>query len=66
MQRVTFLARLFSVALQARQPTGVTVLEGARLIAGDGSAPVADAAFIVEKGRFTAIGHANALPIDVF
>ena len=56
---VTFLACLFSITLflatgyltpvvvKAQQPTAVTVFEGARLIVGDGSAPIADAAFIV-------------------
>ena len=33
---------------QSPQPGGVTVFEGARLITGDGSAPIENAAFIVE------------------
>ncbi len=33
-----------------------TVFEGARLIVGDGSAPIEDAVFIVEGGRFTEAG----------
>src|ERR1700736_4582 len=72
---VTFLACLFSIVLflatgyltpvvvEAQQPTAVTVFEGARLIVGDGSAPVADAAFIVENGRFTAVGRKGQLKI---
>src|ERR1035438_4221244 len=68
-RNVTFLACLFSIALflatgclapvvvEAQQPASVTVFEGARLIVGDGSAPVADSAFIVENGRFTAVGR---------
>ena len=75
MRRVTFLACLFSIALfwatgyltpvvvEAQQPTAVTVFEGARLIVGDGSAPVADAAFIVENGRFTAVGRKGQLKV---
>ena len=70
---VMFLACLFSIALfwatvyltpeaaQAQQPAAVTVFEGARLITGDGSAPVADSAFIVENGHFTAVGRKGQL-----
>jgi virginiamycin B lyase len=36
--------------------------EGARLITGDGRAPIEDAAFVVENGRFTQIGRKGALP----
>ena len=42
---------------KAQQPASATVYEGARLITGDGSAPVADSAFVVENGRFTAVGR---------
>ena len=54
---------LAPVALQAQQPAAVTVYEGARLIVGDGSAPVADSAFIVENGRFTAVGQKGTLKV---
>ncbi len=50
----TFAARLES---QAPQGTGVTVFEGARLIAGDGSAPIENAAFVVQNNRFTQVGR---------
>ncbi len=33
--------------------TGATVFEGARLITGDGSAPIENSAFLVENNRFT-------------
>ena len=68
--RFTFLARLFSfscvlaagsfVAVQAQQ---ATVYEGARLITGDGSAPIADSAFVVENGRFTAVGRKGQIKV---
>jgi imidazolonepropionase-like amidohydrolase len=46
------------VAVQARQASsGVTVFEGARLITGDGSAPIENAAFIVTNNRFTRVGR---------
>src|SRR5438034_8810469 len=60
-----FLTILFSIGLlsmvlsmvAAQRGTTVTVFEGARLITGDGSAPVMDSAFVVENGRFTAVGR---------
>src|SRR6184192_3754628 len=52
------LAAGYSTAvIKAQQPPSATVFEGARLITGDGSAPVADSAFVVENGRFTAVGR---------
>jgi imidazolonepropionase-like amidohydrolase len=72
---VTFLAGLFWIALllatgcstretvEAPQATAVTVFEGARLIVGDGSEPIEDAAFIVENDRFTAIGRTGQLNV---
>lgn len=44
-------------AVQAQQPAPVTVYEGARLIIGDGSAPIEDSAFVVQNGHFTAVGR---------
>jgi imidazolonepropionase-like amidohydrolase len=74
-RNVMFLACVFSVALfwaagylapvvvEAQQPAAVTVFEGARLIVGDGSAPLADSAFVVENGRFTAVGRKGQLKV---
>jgi imidazolonepropionase-like amidohydrolase len=58
-----FFACLFSAALEAQQPAAVTVYEGARLITGDGSAPVENSAFIVANGRFTAVGRKGELKV---
>jgi len=44
------------VERQAPQATGVTAFEGARLITGDGSAPIENSVFIVDTNRFTAVG----------
>ena len=44
-------------ATQAPQGTGVTVFEGARLIVGDGAAPIENSAFIVANNRFTQVGR---------
>ncbi len=72
---MTFRAFLFSIALflaqayltpvvvEAQQPAATTVFEGARLITGDGSAPVEDSAFIVQNGHFTAIGRKGRLRV---
>jgi imidazolonepropionase-like amidohydrolase len=51
---------------QAPRPTGATVFEGARLITGDGSAAIEDAAFVVENSRITAVGRRGevAAPAD--
>jgi imidazolonepropionase-like amidohydrolase len=53
------LAATFSgpAAGQGPRPTGAAVFEGARLIAGDGTAPIDDAAFVVENSRITAVGR---------
>ena len=69
----TFVARLsvacllatgcFAPVVVEAQSAAVTVFEGARLIAGDGSAAVGDAAFIVENGRFAAVGRKGQLRV---
>ena len=42
---------------EAGNEAAVTVFEGARLIVGDGSAPIEDAVFVVEGARFTHAGR---------
>jgi imidazolonepropionase-like amidohydrolase len=44
---------------QEQPAVDVTFFSGARLIPGDGSAPIEEATFIVENGKFTAIGGRN-------
>jgi imidazolonepropionase-like amidohydrolase len=43
------------------QVEGVTVFEGARLITGDGGAPIENAVFIVQSDRFTMVGARGAV-----
>ena len=71
-RHVIFVTGLFSIALivatgcstpETTPLTGVTVFEGARLIVGDGSAPIEDAAFVVEHDRFSAIGRRGQLDV---
>ena len=45
------------------QAASVTVFEGARLIVGDGSAPIEDGVFIVENGWFTQVGSRGQLEV---
>ena len=52
-----------SAAGQAPPATGVTVFEGARVIVGDGRAPIENAAFVVTAGRFTEVGRAGAVRV---
>src|SRR5713226_6103247 len=57
-----FLATCSSrVESQSPGTAGVTVFEGARLITGDGSAPVENSAFIVENNQFTQVGRRGEL-----
>jgi imidazolonepropionase-like amidohydrolase len=51
------------VAGQAQPASGVTVFEGARLIAGDGRAPSEDSAFVVHNGRFTQVGRKGQVTV---
>src|SRR5260370_30568618 len=48
---------IWPAAGQTPRPAGATVFEGARLITGDGSAPIEDAAFVVGNSRITAAGR---------
>ncbi len=63
------MGSLFGAACSAPAPeqapaaTGVTVYEGARLIVGDDSAPIENAAFIVDNGRFTQVGRAGEVQV---
>ena len=72
LSQVRFLAGLFLIALllatgcstpEAPEAAAVTVFEGARLIVGDDSEPIEDAAFIVEEDRITAIGQRGELDV---
>src|SRR2546430_241152 len=66
-----FLTILFSIGLlslvlsmvAAQRGATVTVFEGARLITGDGSAPIRDSAFVVDNGRFTAVGRKGQISV---
>ncbi len=42
---------------------GATVYEGARLISGDGGAPIENSAFLVQNGQFTQVGRKGSLKL---
>ena len=46
-----------AVAINAQVPPEAILFEGARLIDGTGGTPLDDSAFVVENGRFTAVGR---------
>src|SRR5262245_21800156 len=51
------LAGTYTSRVEGQAPANrVTVYEGARLITGDGSAPIEDSAFVVENNQFTRVG----------
>src|SRR5258708_14640097 len=58
---VACLAIAADATMQVRGQTAV--FEGARLITGDGGAPIEDSALIVEGNRFTAVGRRGAVTI---
>jgi imidazolonepropionase-like amidohydrolase len=64
------LAGLFLAAACASEPqntargsSSATVFEGARLITGDGAAPVENSIFIVENNQFTGVGRRGELQV---
>jgi imidazolonepropionase-like amidohydrolase len=56
------LAWPWQLGSQTAQPT-VTVFEGARLVIGDGSAPIENSAFIVTGNSFTQVGRRGEVRI---
>ena len=62
---VLLLAATFTATFESQAPpaAGITVFEGARLIVGDGSAPIENSAFVVQNNRFTQIGKKGQLRI---
>ena len=50
-----------AISSQSRGQSGAVVYEGGRLIVGDGSAPIAGGAFVVQNGRISAIGRQGSI-----
>ncbi len=68
MHRITILLLLVvtawsATALGQAPATGVTVFEGARIIVGDGRAPIENAAFVVNGTRITEVGRTGQVRV---
>jgi imidazolonepropionase-like amidohydrolase len=59
---ITLLAAA-SAARQAAPPAGAVLFEGALLLAGDGSAPIANSAFLVQQGTIQRVGRRGDLQV---
>src|SRR5689334_9335575 len=55
------LVGLVVVRSQAQNGAGPVLFEGARLIIGDSSAPLVNGAFLIENGRFAAVGPRGSI-----
>ena len=58
-----FTALFLTSCSQVPKPGAPVVYEGARLILGDGSAPIEDSAFVVANGEFRAVGKRGSVEI---
>ena len=58
---VIVFALCLAACSSAPEPGAPVLYEGARLITGDGSAPIEDSAFLVEQGEFKAVGKRGAI-----
>ena len=52
-------------ALQAPAATSAVVFDGARVIVGDGSAPIEDARIVVDNGRFVQVGRGAEVQVPL-
>src|SRR5690349_21069948 len=50
-----------AIAPAQTPPATVTLFEGARIITGDGRAPLENASFVVSGGRITQVGNAASV-----
>jgi imidazolonepropionase-like amidohydrolase len=58
-----WVASSFLIAFAQGPDSEATVYEGARLITGDGSAPIENSAFLVQNGMFTQVGRKGSLKL---
>jgi imidazolonepropionase-like amidohydrolase len=68
MRMLPWMLAAVSCSSPAAQQTsaaalGVTIFEGARLITGDGSAPIESSAFIIENTKFSGVGKKGGLHV---
>jgi imidazolonepropionase-like amidohydrolase len=55
------VAAVMSIAAWAQSASSITVFEGARVVVGDGSAPIENAIFVVDGARFTQVGRSGQI-----
>src|SRR5262245_29222972 len=60
---VVFMAVLVVAYAWSQSPNSVVLFEGARIIPGDGSAPITGGAMLVENGIITRIGNKDAVNV---
>jgi imidazolonepropionase-like amidohydrolase len=60
---LVLLSSASTVLSTQSRPSGTVLYEGARLITGDGSAPLDNGAFVVQEGRITAVGKKGAVAL---
>jgi imidazolonepropionase-like amidohydrolase len=66
---VSLAAALLGLAACGKSPappaaqSAAVLFEGARLITGDGSAPIENGAFVVVDGRFVSVGEVGQVPV---
>jgi imidazolonepropionase-like amidohydrolase len=63
MRRIFFASLLLLSSYSVVKGQSVTLFEGARLITGDGSAPIENSAFLVENTQFTRVGRRGQIPL---
>ena len=56
MKTLSLLLSSLALFPTAKGQNNATLFEGARLITGDGAAPIENSAFMIENNRFTAVG----------
>src|SRR5438067_9854791 len=62
---IGLVACVASIAVHSQAPpaSNAVIYEGARLILGDASAPIENGAFVVQNGRFIAVGRRGAVSV---
>ena len=63
MRRILFAILLLLSSYSVVKGQGATLFEGARLITGDGSAPIENSAFLVENTQFKQVGRRGQIPL---
>jgi len=63
MKRIAFAALAVLTVVALRAQGGVIVFDGARILDGNGGAPIENGRLVVQGGRITAAGAAASVPV---